>query len=97
MDIVLVSERGKVKKMTADQLRRQSRGGVGVTALGLAEGDRLAAVVAATENQDIVLLTQKGMAIRFASSEARAMGRTAAGVAGMNVREGDKVVAALAL
>jgi len=97
MDIVLVSEGGKVKKMSVDQLRKQSRGGVGVTALGLAEGDKLAAAVTVSENQDIVILTQKGMAIRFASSDARPMGRTAAGVSGMSLREGDKVVAALAL
>jgi len=93
MDLVIATEQGTVKRVTLDQFRKQSRGGGGVTAISVAEGDRVKAAVCAQPDQDVIIITERGAAIRFAGDEARAMGRTAKGVKGINLKEGDRVSA----
>ena len=44
MDVVLVTKGGMVKRTSADDFRVQSRGGGGVGAVNVADGDEVAAI-----------------------------------------------------
>jgi len=92
MDLILVTEKGVIKKTALDQYRSQARGGVGVTGISVGEMDRVAGVAAAGPDQDLLIVTEKGMSIRIPGSQVRAIGRTGAGVRGIRLREGDRVV-----
>ena len=91
MDLVIATEQGTVKRVSLEEFRKQSRGGSGVTAIGVEEGDRVKAAVCAKPEQDIIIITERGTSIRFAGQDARAMGRTAKGVKGITLKQGDKV------
>ena len=45
MDVVLVTKNGMVKRTNVEDFRKQSRGGGGVAAMGLAEGDGISVAV----------------------------------------------------
>ncbi len=97
MDVVIVTAKGVVKRSSADEYRQQGRGGSGITAIGLGDGDQVVAALALGAAGSIMVVTARGTAIRFGASELRSMGRTAQGVRGINLKDGDKVVAAIAL
>jgi DNA gyrase subunit A len=89
-DIVMVTERGTIKKTTlaafANILRK------GIIAISLDENDKLIGVRPARPEQEIIIGTRNGRAVRFQGKEVRAMGRTARGVRGIRLRDGDLVV-----
>jgi DNA gyrase subunit A len=97
MDVVIVTANGMVKRTSADEFRQQGRGGGGITAMGVAPGDRVVAAVKLGTEQSVMVVTAGGTAIKFAASDLRSMGRGAQGVRGIRLKEGDKVVAATAL
>ncbi len=95
-DLVFVTALGKVKR-TAKSAFANIRSN-GLRALQLNEGDELARVVEAGDEDDLLMVAASGRTIRFSVGAVRRMGRTAAGVIGMRLRddrvEGDRVVAA---
>ena len=90
--IVLITEKGIVKKTSLAAYSRPRQGGI--IGLSIDEGDRLIAARLSDGSQDLLLATRNGMSIRFKEEEVRAIGRTGRGVMGIRLREGDRVVGA---
>ena len=97
MDVVLVTSKGMVKRTSVEEFRQQGRGGGGITAMGVGDGDCVVGAVKLGMEQSVMVVTAKGAAIRFAAGDLRSMGRSAQGVRGIRLKEGDKVVAVVAL
>ncbi len=92
--LVVVTERGQVKRTSLHEYANIRAGGI--KAAGLARGDRLLTALLTDGSAELVLATRSGMAIRFAETDVRPMGRTARGVRGMDFDQTDSLVAALA-
>lgn len=92
--LLMVTKRGYVKKTELAEYKNINKNGL--ISIRLNEGDRLAAVLAITGEEEIILGTKDGMAIRFSvdDSEVRSMGRAAAGVHGIKLAGDDEVVGA---
>lgn len=92
--LLMVTKKGYVKKTELAEYKNINKNGL--ISIRLNEGDRLAAVLAITGEEEIILGTKDGMAIRFSvdDSEVRAMGRAAAGVHGIKLAGDDEVVGA---
>jgi len=96
MDVVLVTKNGMVKRTSVEEFRQQGRGGGGIAAITVGEGDQVVGAVA-LQGQSVMVVTAGGRAIRFSTEELRQMGRTAQGVRGIRLNEGDRVVAVVAV
>jgi DNA gyrase subunit A len=90
--VIVVTERGIVKKTSLMAYSKPRQGGI--IGLTLDEGDRVISAEVCSENTEILIVTEKGYSIRFDESQVRPMGRTARGVRGIKLREGDRVVGA---
>lgn len=92
--LLMVTKKGYVKKTELAEYKNINKNGL--ISIRLNEGDRLAAVLAITGEEEIILGTKYGMAIRFSvdDSEVRSMGRAAAGVHGIKLAGDDEVVGA---
>lgn len=92
--LLMVTKKGYVKKTELAEYKNINKNGL--ISIRLNEGDRLAAVLAITGEEEIILGTKDGMAIRFSvdDSEVRSMGRAAAGVHGVKLAGDDEVVGA---
>ena len=89
-NLIMVTEKGKVKKTSLDEFKNIRRSGL--IALGLKEDDQLKRVRKTTGNDDVIIITKKGKAIRFDEEEVRPMGRQAMGVKGIDLKKGDVVI-----
>ncbi len=90
--LILVTARGRVKRISQQELTRAAHKPVQV--MSVEEGDRLLRALPASGGGDILLFTQQSQAIRFAAEEVRVMGLSAAGVLGIKLASGDAVVGA---
>lgn len=93
--IVMVTEKGMIKKTVLSEYGNPRR--TGIAAINLHRGDRLIDVKMTDGSQHIVIGTRNGLAIRFHEKEARKMGRTATGVRAIRLEKGDKAVGAVVL
>ena len=93
--LVMVTERGVVKRTKLSEFRIQRKGGK--IALTLEDGDRLKFVAHTKGNSDVMIATKNGYAARFTEDQVRSMGRSAAGVRGISLRDGDVVAGACIL
>ncbi|MFH1423282.1 MAG: DNA gyrase subunit A [Planctomycetota bacterium] len=87
--LLLVTEKGIVKKTVLSAYGRPKKGGI--IAIDLDKGDKLIGAALTHGNDHIVLGTENGFAIRFSETGARSMGRATHGVRGIRLRKGDKV------
>ncbi|MBI1957567.1 MAG: DNA gyrase subunit A [Candidatus Niyogibacteria bacterium] len=92
MFLVMVTQRGIIKKVEPEHFKDVRRSGI--IALRLGKGDVLGWVRLVSQGDHVILTTRKGKAIRFKESDARAMGRTAAGVHAMRIAKSDTIVGA---
>lgn len=90
--IAYATSKGQIKKTALSEFGKMRRK-AGATALGLNDGDKLAAVTLIND-EDLILLSKKGQLLRI-KSEFSATGKTAKGVKGMNVSDDDEVIAML--
>lgn len=90
--LVMVTERGVVKRTKLSEFRIQRKGGK--IALTLEEGDKLKFVAHTRGNSDVMIATRNGYAVRFTEDQVRSMGRSATGVRGISLRDGDIVAGA---
>lgn len=90
--VVMVTERGVIKRMQLKLLENTRRSGL--IAINLNDQDRLQDVLLADETDELCLFSAKGQGIRFAVAEVRPMGRAAGGVRGINLDPSDRLVAA---
>ena len=87
--LVMVTEKGTIKKTPLTEFRNPKRGGI--IAVKLREGDKLVGVRLTTGNEELIIGSENGKAMRFHEKEVRPMGRAAAGVRGIRLKEGDRV------
>jgi DNA gyrase subunit A len=97
MDVAFVTKKGMVKRTSADEFRLQGRGGGGLAAMSLAEGDAIVGAVALNKAQSVMVVTAGGTAIHFSVEDIRQMGRGAQGTRAIRLQEGDSVKAIVAL
>lgn len=90
--LVMVTERGTIKRTKLSEFRIQRKGGK--IAITLEEGDRLIFAAYTKGESDVMIATKNGCAVRFNEDRVRSMGRSAGGVRGISLREGDIVAGA---
>jgi len=88
--LLMVTEKGTVKKTSLDQFDTKLKGGI--IAINLAPNDQLKWVKLTDGKQNVMMVTERGMAIRFSEEEVRSMGRAAAGVRGIRLKAKDRLV-----
>ena len=97
MDVVLVTKMGMVKRTAVDEFRVQGRGGGGVGAMSLADGDKIVGAAVLDKATSVMVITKGGTAIRFSVDDLRQMGRGAQGTRAIRLDEGDAVAAVVAV
>jgi DNA gyrase subunit A len=88
--IVMVTERGIIKKTSLDSFSNPRT--AGVIALTTDLEDSIIDCKISDGSSDIFIATKEGMSIRFNEGDVRGMGRTARGVKGMTLAKEDVVV-----
>jgi DNA gyrase subunit A len=92
LSLLMVTEKGVVKKTAADAFKDVRRSGL--LAIKLQPKDQLLAARFVEEGDDVSLVTAKGQSIRFSQDDVREMGRNAGGVRGMKLKADDRIVTA---
>jgi DNA gyrase subunit A len=90
LSLMLVTEQGVGKKMTADSFKDVRRSGL--IAIRLDKGDTLRSALLLEKGDDVILGTTLGQSIRFKESDIREMGRAAGGVRAIKLGKGDSVI-----
>ena len=89
-NVVLITEKGIIKKTVLSALSRPRASGI--IALTIDLNDTLVGAKLSSGQNDIFVATANGMSIRFDESQVRHTGRTARGVKGITLAKDDKVV-----
>jgi DNA gyrase subunit A len=92
LSLLLVTEKGVVKKVAADSFKDVRRSGL--LAMKLTADDQLLSARFVEGTDDISLVSASGQSIRFKHTDVREMGRAAGGVRGINLKGNDKLVTA---
>jgi DNA gyrase subunit A len=88
--LVMVTKRGKIKKVSLQQFSKPRA--AGVLAMTLQDRDELVSVCISNGDQDIMIFSDSGKVIRFHEKTVRSMGRTASGVRGISLKPEQSVV-----
>ncbi len=88
--VIMVTERGVIKKTSLDAFSRPRN--TGLIALTTDLEDNVMDAKICNNQSHIFITTRQGMSIRFNQSDVRAMGRAARGVKGMTLGKDDIVV-----
>lgn len=91
--VIFITKKGQFKKTPINEYKSVKKTS-GIIAIKLNEGDSIANVVFANE-EEFLLITKNGYAIRFESKEIAAIGRNTAGVKTVKLSEGDNVLIGL--
>ena len=92
-DIIIVTEKGKVKRSSLKDFGRA--GTNGVIAIRLEEGDQVVDAIlipAADETSRLFIATKNGMSIQFPTSDTRRLGRNTIGVKAIDLKKEDRIV-----
>lgn len=90
LSLMLVTEQGTAKKMSAESFKDVRRSGI--IAIRLDKGDALKSAVLIEKGDEVMLGSASGQSIRFKESDIREMGRTAGGVRAMKLGKNDTIV-----
>ncbi len=88
--LILVTNKGVVKKVSAENFKDVRRSGL--IAIKLNSDDELQEVLGVEKGDDIMLATTLGQSIRFKESDVREMGRSAGGVRAIKLSKDDFVI-----
>ena len=91
--VIFITKNGLLKKTLLEEYMNTKRS-TGIIALNIKEGDGIANVTFADE-EEFILISKLGMAIRFETAPIAAIGRVAAGVKSIKLDEGDEVLVGL--
>ncbi len=89
---ICITKQGKIKRTPLSDYKNLRKGGL--RAVGLDDGDEIAAAYLTEGDSHVVIGTRNGMAINFLETDIRSMGRTAHGVRAIKLRQGDSIVGA---
>ncbi len=90
LSLVLITEKGVGKKMSAESFKDVRRSGL--IAIRLDKDDALKSALLVEKGDDVLLGSHEGQSIRFKESDIREMGRAAGGVRAMTLSKNDVVV-----
>ena len=88
--LVMITRSGKIKRTALSAYKNVRKNGL--IAIGLDEGDEIAAVRLTNGDNRLFVATRNGMAIRIHETDVRPMSRSAHGVKAITLRDGDQVV-----
>ena len=91
--VIFVTKNGLFKKTFLSEYMNTKRS-TGIAAINLKEGDSIATVTFANE-EDFIVLTKMGMSIHFETKDIAPIGRVTAGVKSIKLNEGDEVLIGL--
>lgn len=89
-NVIMVSEKGIIKKTSLMNFSRPRNGGI--IAVNTDEGDYIETVQMVSSGDHILISTSNGKSICFSEEDVSRVGRTARGVKGVNLGDGDRVV-----
>lgn len=89
---ICITKQGKIKRTPLSDYKNIRKGGL--RAVGLDEGDEIAAAYLTEGDSHVMIATKNGAAINFLETDIRSMSRTAHGVRAIRLREGDHIVGA---
>ena len=97
IDLILLTEKGKIKRLPVSEL--DNLGNRGLSPIKLKEDDRLSYVCFAQEGQDLAIATTGGRLLRFAIDDEQIpiMGRSAQGNQILRLRFGENIAGCVAL
>ena len=91
-DILVVSEKGYVKRSSLDDYRITNRGGKGVKTINITDKTgNLVAIKNVTDDDDIMIINKSGITIRMEVKSLRVMGRATQGVRLINIKDNDSI------
>jgi DNA gyrase subunit A len=90
LSLMLVTEQGVGKKMSAESFKDVRRSGL--IAIKLDKGDTLRSALLLEKGFEVILGTKEGQSIRFKETDIREMGRGAGGVRAIKLGKGDSVI-----
>lgn len=91
--VIFITKNGLFKKTYLSEYMNTKRS-TGIAAINLKEGDSIATVTFANE-EDFILITKQGMSIHFETKDIAPIGRVTAGVKSIKLNEGDEVLTGL--
>lgn len=91
--VIFITKNGLLKKTALDEYLKVKRS-TGIAAINLKEGDSIANVTFA-EDEEFIIITKQGMSIRFETKDIAPIGRVTAGVKSIKLNDGDEVVVGL--
>ena len=91
--VIFITKNGLFKKTYLSEYMNTKRT-TGIAAINLKEGDSIATVTFANE-EDFIIITKQGMSIRFETKEIAPIGRVTAGVKSIKLNDGDEVLTGL--
>ena len=91
--VIFVTKNGLFKKTRLEEYMNTKRS-TGIAAINIKEGDSIANVTFANE-EDFIIITKQGMSIHFETKEIAPIGRVTAGVKSIKLGEGDEVLIGL--
>jgi DNA gyrase subunit A len=91
--LLTVTQKGYAKRTDLDEYRVQSRGGLGLKNLEIAEKNGpVVGIAQVHENEELLVITQQGKILRTPAVDIRTIGRATQGVRLMELGEDDSVV-----
>lgn len=91
--VIFITKNGQFKKTSIEEYKSVKKT-TGIIAIKLNEGDSIANVVFANE-EEFLIITQNGLSIRFETKDIAAIGRNTAGVKSIKLADNDKVLIGL--
>ena len=91
--VIFITKNGLFKKTKLEEYMATKRT-TGIAAINLKDGDEIANVTFANE-EDFIIITKQGMSIHFETKSIAAIGRVTAGVKSIKLNEGDEVLTGL--
>lgn len=91
--VIFITKNGLFKKTRLEEYMSTKRS-TGIAAINLKEGDSLANVTFAND-ENFILITKQGMSIHFETKDIAPIGRVTAGVKSIKLNEGDEVLTGL--
>ena len=91
--VIFITKNGLFKKTLLSEYMNTKRS-TGIAAINLKDGDSIATVTFANE-EDFILITKQGMSIHFETKDIASIGRVTAGVKSIKLAEGDEILTGL--
>ena len=88
--VLFFTKNGLIKKTSLSEYMKVKRS-TGIAAINLKEGDSIANVVFA-KDEEVIVVTKEGMSIHFPTKDISPIGRVTAGVKAIKLAEGDYVI-----